>query len=30
METQAISDATFEAEVRQAQLPVLVDLWAPW
>jgi thioredoxin 1 len=25
-----ISDATFEAEVVQADKPVLVDFWAPW
>ncbi|MDU8925378.1 thioredoxin [Pasteurellaceae bacterium LIM206] len=24
------SDATFEADVLQADVPVLVDLWAPW
>jgi thioredoxin 1 len=25
-----VTDATFEAEVLQADVPVLVDLWAPW
>jgi len=25
-----VTDATFAAEVLQAQLPVLVDIWAPW
>ncbi len=27
---QAISDAAFEQEVLKADLPVLVDFWAPW
>ena len=25
-----LSDANFEAEVKQAEGPVLVDFWAPW
>ena len=25
-----VTDATFEAEVLKASLPVLVDFWAPW
>ena len=27
---QTTSDATFEKDVLSAQLPVLVDFWAPW
>lgn len=30
MSTQAVTDAEFDAEVRQADLPVVVDFWAPW
>ena len=25
-----VTDATFEAEVLKANIPVLVDFWAPW
>jgi thioredoxin 1 len=25
-----VTDATFEAEVLKADIPVLVDFWAPW
>ena len=27
---QVVTDATFEAEVLKASIPVLVDFWAPW
>ncbi|MHA6265510.1 thioredoxin [uncultured Aliiroseovarius sp.] len=30
MATVAVTDATFEEEVRNADLPVIVDFWAEW
>ena len=30
MATIAVSDDTFEAEVRNADVPVVVDFWAEW
>ncbi len=30
MPTVAVTDATFDAEVRKADMPVVVDFWAEW
>ena len=30
MATTAVTDATFDAEVKNADLPVVVDFWAEW
>jgi thioredoxin 1 len=30
MATKAVTDDTFDAEVLEADRPVLVDFWAPW
>lgn len=30
MATIAVTDATFDAEVRQSDVPVVVDFWAEW
>jgi thioredoxin 1 len=30
MAVEVVTDATFEAEVLKSELPVFIDLWAPW